>query len=69
MTNSGVADQVFQVAAQRPEIICADIVGAALSGIDRQHIEIYQVIGVNELELYVATADDVDIAVVLDPFE
>src|SRR3546814_7995716 len=66
---SCISRKLFKVGAQGSEAVGSNIVRSGPAAIERQHIEVHQIMGVNELDPISATADDIDVPVFPYPLE
>src|SRR3546814_3591523 len=66
---SSRSGKLFKVGAQGSEAVGSNIVRSGPAAIERQHIEVHQIMGVNELDPISATADDIDVPVFPYPLE
>src|SRR3546814_6003101 len=66
---SCISRKLFKVGAQGSEAVGSNIVRSGPAAIERQHIEVHQIMGVNELDPISATADDIDVPVFPSPLE
>src|SRR3546814_18476399 len=66
---SCISRKLFKVGAQGSEAVGSNIVRSGPAAIARQHIEVHQIMGVNELDPISATADDIDVPVFPYPLE
>src|SRR3546814_11975100 len=56
---SCISRKLFKVGAQGSEAVGSNIVRSGPAAIERQHIEVHQIMGVNELDPISATADEI----------
>src|SRR3546814_20292209 len=60
---SCISRKLFKVGAQGSEAVGSNIVRSGPAAIERQHIEVNQITGVNEVDQIPATAHDIDVPV------